>query len=88
MRSSTCCRLGGAAGRLVLVADADGAIVASMPNDPQTLGRPMLDLLGPTQPLTTFGAAAGTLEITLPDGVTAYATVRGAQESARRGRGH
>ena len=65
------------ADRVVLLADADGAIIASYPNDPQKLGRPILDLLGPSQPLTTFGAAAGTLEITLPDGVTALATVRG-----------
>ena len=62
--------------RLILVADAYGTIVASSPNDPQTLGRPILDLLGPSQPLTTFGAAAGTLEITLPDGTAAIATVR------------
>jgi two-component system, cell cycle sensor histidine kinase PleC len=62
--------------RLILLADADGAIVASLPNDPQKLGRPILDLLGPSQPLTTFGAAAGTLEITLPDGTAALATVR------------
>jgi two-component system, cell cycle sensor histidine kinase PleC len=61
---------------LILLADADGTIVASLPNDPQKLGRPMLDLLGPSQPLTTFGAAAGTLEITLPDGAAALATVR------------
>ena len=61
---------------LILLADADGTIVASVPNDPQKLGRPMLDLLGPSQPLTTFGAAAGTLEITLPDGAAALATVR------------
>jgi two-component system, cell cycle sensor histidine kinase PleC len=62
--------------RLILLADADGTIVASLPNDPQKLGRPILDLLGPSQPLTTFGAAAGTLEITLPDGAAALATVR------------
>ena len=62
--------------RLILVADADGAIVASVPNDLQKLGRPILDVLGPSQPLTTFGAAAGTLEITLPDGAAALATVR------------
>src|SRR5690349_11704475 len=64
-------------GGRVLVADADGNIVATFPNDPQKLGRPILDLLGPAQPLTTFGAAAGTLEITLPDGAAALATVRG-----------
>jgi two-component system cell cycle sensor histidine kinase PleC len=63
-------------GRLVLVADGDGTIVASVPNDPQALGRSVLDVLGPAQPLTTFGAAAGTLEIALPDGASAYATVR------------
>ena len=62
--------------RLILLADADGAIVASLPNDPQKLGRPILDLLGPSQPLTTFGAAAGALEITLADGTAALATVR------------
>ncbi len=60
----------------VLVADADGLIVGSLPADPQMLGRPILDVLGPTQPLTTFGAAAGTMEITLPDGASAFATVR------------
>ena len=62
--------------RAVLVADADGRIVANIPNDPRQVGRSLLDVLGPTQPLTTFGAAAGTLEITLPDGASAFATVR------------
>jgi len=62
--------------RMVLIADADGAIVASVPNDPQKIGRSVLDVLGQAQPLTTFAAAAGTLEIALPDGVTDYATVR------------
>ena len=50
-----------------------------MPNDPQQVGRALIDLLGPSQPLTTFGAAAGTLEITLPDGAPAFATVRSLQ---------
>jgi two-component system cell cycle sensor histidine kinase PleC len=62
--------------RMILVADADGAIIASLPHDPQKLGRHILDLLGPSQPLTTFGAAAGTLEIALPDRTAALATVR------------
>ena len=65
-----------AGARSIIVADSDGAIVASIPSDPQKIGRRMLDLLGPGQPLTTFGAAAGTLEITLPDGAAALATVR------------
>ncbi len=62
--------------RSILITDADGTIVGSVPNDPQKLGRQILDLLGPSQPLTTFGAAAGTLEITLPGGAAALATVR------------
>jgi two-component system cell cycle sensor histidine kinase PleC len=61
--------------RSILVADSDGAIVASMPSDPQRLGRHILDLLGRSQPLTTLGSA-GTLEIALPDGTAALATMR------------
>jgi two-component system cell cycle sensor histidine kinase PleC len=36
----------------------------------------MVDWLGPTQPLTTFGAGAGVLEILLPDETRVLATVR------------
>ena len=64
------------AGRRILIADGDGAIVAGVPNEPQLLGRQILDVLGPSQPLTTFGAAAGTMEIALANGATAFATVR------------
>jgi len=64
------------AGRRVLVADGDGLIIADYPNEPMTLGRPLLDVLGPSQPLTTFGATAGTMEIVLADGEAAFATVR------------
>jgi two-component system cell cycle sensor histidine kinase PleC len=39
-------------------------------------GRRLIDVLGPAQPLTTFGAAAGVLEIPLADGSPAYGTVR------------
>src|SRR5437763_99218 len=39
-------------------------------------GKLLLDVLGPAQPLTTFGVLAGALEITLPDGDAAFATVR------------
>jgi two-component system, cell cycle sensor histidine kinase PleC len=64
------------AGRRILVADADGTIVADMPNEPQMLGRNILDVLGPLQPLTTLGAGAGTREITLADDEDAFAAVR------------
>ena len=64
------------AGRRILIADGDGTIVAAAPNEPQLLGRQILDVLGPSQPLTTFGAAAGAMEIALPDGEIAFATVR------------
>ena len=63
-------------GRRALVADADGNIVASVPNAPAIVARSLLDVLGPLQPLTTFGADAGTREIALGDGRTAYAAVR------------
>jgi two-component system, cell cycle sensor histidine kinase PleC len=64
------------AGRRILIADGEGKIIAGTPDEPQALGRPILDVLGPSQPLTTFGAAAGTMEIMLADGETAFATVR------------
>jgi two-component system, cell cycle sensor histidine kinase PleC len=63
-------------GRRVLVADADGNIVASSPNTPAIAGRSLLDVLGPLQPLTTFGVDAGTREIALGNGQAAYAAVR------------
>jgi two-component system, cell cycle sensor histidine kinase PleC len=63
-------------GRRILIADGGGTIIASIPNEPPMQGRPMLDVLGPSQPLTTFAAAAGTMEIALPDGEVAFATVR------------
>ncbi len=77
MTSSARCRPGRRRARArILVADADGTIVAGIPNAPQQIGRHILDVLGPLQPLTTFGAAADTREITLPDGTAAFATVR------------
>src|SRR5690242_14006869 len=63
-------------GRRALVADADGNILASLPNTPAIAGRSLLDVLGPLQPLTTFGVDAGTREIALGNGQAAYAAVR------------
>src|SRR5262245_38231113 len=66
---------GGETGTQFLVADADGLVIAAVPKSP-ALGRPLLDTLGSVQPLTTFGASAGVLEIPLADGTQAFATVR------------
>jgi len=77
-------------GREVLIANGDGVIVAGVrhvtsdgggqvvtaPLDAGLRGRRLVDVLGPTQPLTTFGAAAGVLEIALADGRDVFATVR------------
>src|SRR5712691_771500 len=65
-----------AGARHVPVANTTGATIASAPLEAGMIGRRLLDILGPGQPLTTFGAAAGVLEITIEDGTTAFATVR------------
>jgi two-component system cell cycle sensor histidine kinase PleC len=65
-----------AAGRQFLLTNADGIIAAATPSTGATVGRRLIELLGPTQPLTTFGASAGVLDIALPDDSRALATVR------------
>jgi two-component system cell cycle sensor histidine kinase PleC len=81
-----------APGRRLLVTNADGVIVAGVshvlvndsgklivtpvPLDAVLMGRRLLDVLGPDQSLTTFAAAAGMAELTLPDATPAFATVR------------
>src|SRR5712671_1482529 len=62
--------------RHVAVSNADGSGIVAAPLDEGTIGRRLLDVLGPAQPLTTFGALAGALEITLADGSPALAAVR------------
>jgi two-component system cell cycle sensor histidine kinase PleC len=57
-------------------ANTDGGTVATAPLAAGVLGRRLDDVLGSSQPLTTFGAAAGVLEIPLTDGNLAYGTVR------------
>ncbi len=64
------------AGRRALIADADGTIIASIPNMPSLEGRSLLDVLGAFQPLTTFAADAPTMPIQLPGGQTVLASVR------------
>jgi len=62
--------------RHVLGSNADGPVVAQASLEAAMIGRRLIDVLGPAQPLTTFGAAAGVLEIPLADGGLAFATVR------------
>jgi two-component system cell cycle sensor histidine kinase PleC len=63
-------------GRRVLVTNPDGRLIAAAPSEPGLTGRSLLDILGPGQPLTTFGAGAGVMEVMLADGTVALATVR------------
>jgi two-component system, cell cycle sensor histidine kinase PleC len=63
-------------GRQFMLTNADGVVIATTPAADGVIGRKLIDLLGPAQPLTTFGAGAGVLEITLPNESRALATVR------------
>ncbi|MGC1711801.1 MAG: ATP-binding protein [Methyloceanibacter sp.] len=62
-------------GRYSLLADAEGNIQARAPLGGSRAGN-LLTILGPQQPLTTFGAEAGVLRISLLDGTDAIVTVR------------
>jgi two-component system cell cycle sensor histidine kinase PleC len=59
-----------------VVANADGATVVTAPLEAGFVGRALIDVLGPIQPLTTMGAAAGVLEVPLADGSLVFGTVR------------
>ena len=59
----------------ILVSDIQGTVVAAEP-DHAVIGRPLLDVLGPDQPLTTFAARAGALLMPLSNGTSAIVTVR------------
>ena len=63
-------------GRRFVLTNAEGVVTAATPATDATIGRRLIDLLGPTQPLTTFGASAGVMDITLPNETRALATVR------------
>jgi two-component system, cell cycle sensor histidine kinase PleC len=64
------------AGRRFILTNASGVVAAATPGPDTTIGRDLIDLLGPTQSLTTFGAGAGVMDIILPDDTHALATVR------------
>src|SRR5215813_1161192 len=58
------------------VINPDGVTVVAVPLAADIIGKPLLDILGPAQPLTTFGALAGVREMSLADETPAFATVR------------
>jgi two-component system cell cycle sensor histidine kinase PleC len=62
-------------GRRIFVTDPDGFVVATAPRSIEDEGKPLTEILGEAQPLTTFGARAGVLEIALADETRALATV-------------
>ncbi|PNG27235.1 PAS domain-containing sensor histidine kinase [Methylocella silvestris] len=64
-----------ARGQQAMITDLTGEIIASTPGARAIRG-PLLDFLGPSQPLTIFAEKAGVLRIILPDGADALATVR------------
>jgi two-component system, cell cycle sensor histidine kinase PleC len=65
-----------AAGRLVIIADAEGTILAVEPGPDGFRGRSLDAVLGPGQPLTTLREAAGVLSVTMAGGERVLATVR------------
>lgn len=58
------------------VTDTNGKIVAAEPEAPQAIGRTLIDILGPSQPLTAFPERASVIEFVLPGGEATLATVR------------
>lgn len=60
--------------RIYLI-DENGMIVASIPRDETDMRKTLVDLLGRLQILSTFGASAGALDVTLPGGEAALAVM-------------
>ncbi len=60
----------------VLINDSGRMVITPVPLDADIMGHRLLDVLGHAQSLTTFAAAAGMAEMTLPDSTPAFATVR------------
>jgi two-component system cell cycle sensor histidine kinase PleC len=68
-------------GRRFFLTDPNGKIVAAEPESPLAIGKSLIDLLGPSQPLTVYADRAGVIEITVPDGSEALATVRNLRDN-------
>ncbi len=59
----------------ILVTGANDRVIAGLPSADAFQERALLSVLGPAQPLTTFGARAGVFRITLADDTDALTTV-------------
>ena len=70
--------------RRVLLTDGSGAVQATAPITAKKDGMALLQILGKDQPVTTFGAQAGVLQLTLADGRDALVTVRNIANSQGR----
>jgi two-component system cell cycle sensor histidine kinase PleC len=64
-----------AGGRRFLLTNTDGVVIAALPAADRVIGSRLIDLIGTTQPLTTFGAGAGVLENEVPEAARSLATV-------------
>jgi two-component system cell cycle sensor histidine kinase PleC len=65
------------AGRRVLVANAEGLVIASAPAGTGMIGRSLADALGRAEVLTILGASAGVQELVQPNGNSVLVTVHG-----------
>jgi two-component system cell cycle sensor histidine kinase PleC len=63
-------------GRMIVVSDPQGRIVAMAPRRAGWIGRWLDEILGPGQPLTTLGERAGVLPVTLGSGEDVIATIQ------------
>ncbi len=59
----------------ILVSDAEERIIAGLPGANVEEDATLLSVLGPSHPLTTFGARAGVFRVALADGTDALVTV-------------
>ncbi len=69
-------------GRIVLIADAEGRIKATVPYDLSRLEHTIAQVIGSGQPLMAFASDAGVLPVTLSDGRDAIVTVRNIDQPA------
>jgi len=69
-----------ASGRQIIVTSPDGMIIAAAPSLAGATGRRLNDVLGNINPIDLLNNQAGVLDIRLPDGKRALATVRTLQE--------